>query len=579
MTAKRYLNNLDSLIAAFIGFYVIYLYTKYSGVGLSPDSIMYASTATNIQAHGSLLTFNKHPITFFPVFYPFFLGVIQFFSKTDPIKAGALIDASLFAGVIFTTGWIMSRFINDSRIWVWNKVKQSKLKLWILVTAAVILIADYVVALGLSRNTAIPDNLQWLGSSFFVNTVPASPYCWFLVLFRVEAIIVAGTSSYKRLILAAIILSPGLLEIYTYLWSETLFILEILFFVLVYWRYLQSHTLNSLAWVAIITAIACITRYVGITIIGTGGLMLLLDNQLLWKKKIGHILFYSGISVSLLVANLILNSRSTGLSTGTREPSITPFGENLHFFGTVISDWGALGSGAYPYAALIAAIVLIALIAVLLWKALKGKVNSYENILIAFAIVYGLFIVIWASIQRFEHINSRLLAPMFIPLLIACTSWVPDVLKLLKSNARYVLAGVAIVLMLAFECATYQADWQRYDDENDYGVPGYSDDDWNKSEFVIYLKHHKNIFKPTVPIYTDADEAVYLFTGMSSTLIPHKFFKADVQKFYNAKHFYLIWFDNLANPELLNLQDIMLHKKLVKIGAVKQGEVYYCDER
>ena len=81
MELTRYYKNIDSFIAALIGFYAIYLYTKYSGVGLSPDSIMYASTATNIQAHASLLTFNKTPLVFFPVFYPFFLGIIQFITR------------------------------------------------------------------------------------------------------------------------------------------------------------------------------------------------------------------------------------------------------------------------------------------------------------------------------------------------------------------------------------------------------------------------------------------------------------------------------------------------------------------
>src|ERR1700758_4393412 len=111
MSPNRYLNNLDSFIAAVIGFYVVYLFTAYSGVGLSPDSIMYASTATNIQAHGSLLTFNNTPLVFFPVFYPFFLGVIQFITRADPIKAGAMINAFLFAGVIFTSGWVMQKFV------------------------------------------------------------------------------------------------------------------------------------------------------------------------------------------------------------------------------------------------------------------------------------------------------------------------------------------------------------------------------------------------------------------------------------------------------------------------------------
>jgi hypothetical protein len=500
MNVTPYLKNLDSFIAAIIGYYAIYLFTSYSGVGLSPDSIMYASTATNIQAHGSLLTFNKTPLVFFPVFYPFFLGVIQFISRVDPITAGATINSFLFAAVVFTSGWIMEKFISHSRI-------------------------------------------------------------------------------YKWLILAAIILSPGLLEIYSFLWSETLFILESLFFIIAYHYYLEKHTLKSLLIVAGIAAITCITRYAGVTLIGAGGLMLLLDNELPIRKKIRHILIYGFTSISLLICNLVMNRINTGLSTGTREPSITPFIKNLYYFGTVICDWGALSKSAYPFAAVITSVILLSLIGLLLWKAYKRRINSFENIVISLAIVYGLFIVIVATFSRFETINSRIIAPMFIPLLISCTSWVPDVLNMIRFKVlKYVLSGIAVLMMLAFEYSAYKVDYQRYDDETDYGVPGYSDDSWNKSEFVVYLKQHKNMFKPGIPIYTDADEAVYLFTGMSSTLIPHKFTKDKVEKFYQAKHFYLIWFDDLYNSELISLDDIMKHKKLVKLGGVKQGEVYYYDE-
>jgi hypothetical protein len=501
MKLSPYLKNLDSLIAAIIGYYAIYLFTSYSGVGLSPDSIMYASTATNLQAHGSILTFNKTPLVFFPVFYPFFLGVIQFISRVDPITAGSVINSCLFAAVIFTTGWILENFTSHARI-------------------------------------------------------------------------------YKWLILIAIILSPGLLEIYSFLWSETLFIFESLLFIIAYRHYLQTHTTKALLIAAFITAITCITRYAGITIVGTGGLMLLLDNELPIKKKIKHILIYGFVSISLLVANLVMNRINTGLSTGTREPSITPFVDNLHYFGTVICDWAAFRTDAAdPYAAPIASIIFICLIGILAWKTYKRSIDHVENIVIAFAVVYGLFIVISASISRYERINSRLIAPMFIPLLIACTSWVPDVLRLIKTKAvKYALSVIAVILMMAFEYSAYQVDYQRYDDECDYGVPGYSDDSWNKSEFVVYLRKHQHMFKPGIPIYSDADEAVYLFTGMSSTLIPHKLQTAAVQKFYGEKRFYLIWFDNLYNSELISLPDIMAHKKLVKMGSAKEGEIYYYDE-
>ncbi|HTD42307.1 MAG TPA: hypothetical protein VK671_16870, partial [Mucilaginibacter sp.] len=224
-------------------------------------------------------------------------------------------------------------------------------------------------------------------------------------------------------------------------------------------------------------------------------------------------------------------------------------------------------------------IIFISLIGILTWKTYKRRIDSVENIVIAFAVVYGLFIVISASISRYERINSRLIAPMFVPLLIACTSWVPDVLRLIKNKAsKYALSGLAVILMIAFEYSTVLVDYQRYDDENDFGVPGYSDDSWNKSEFVGYLRKHQHIFKPGIPIYTDADEAVYLFTSMSSTLIPHKLQTNLVQKLYNEKRFYLIWFDNLYNSELISLPDIMAHKKLIKVGSAKEGEIYYYDE-
>ncbi|HTI57548.1 hypothetical protein [Mucilaginibacter sp.] len=501
MKLNRYITNLDSFIFACIGFYAIYLYTSYSGVGLSPDSLMYASAAESFSAHGNMVTFTGTPITFFPVFYPFFLGIIQLFSGTNAVQAGYLINCFLFAAVVFTSGWIMERFMSHSRI-------------------------------------------------------------------------------YKILILIAIVISPALLEIYSFLWSETLFILEILLFIIAYWKYTHGHTLKALIITGIITAVACITRYAGITIVGTGCLLILLDFELPVKKKIGHLLLYGMLSISLLVANLAYNSSVTGLSTGTREPSITPFSQNLFRVGTVINDWGALSNRADSFAILVACVIMLSLIGVLAWKTFKQRINSYENVVIGFAVVYGLFMVILATFSRFEPINSRLLSPMFIPLLISCTSWVPDVLKLAHSAIlKYSLAVAAIAAMLLFEYATVKIDYQRYDDELDYGVPGYSDDSWNKSEFGPYLKKHKNIFQPGVPVYSDANEAVWLFTGLSSQLVPHSFFRKDVEKFYKQKRFYLVWFDSLYNSELVPLKDIMAHRKLVKIGGAKEGEVYLSDEK
>jgi hypothetical protein len=392
MHAKNYLKNIDCLVAALIGFYIIHLFARYSGIGISPDSIMYASTAQNIHDHFSLITFNNTPLVFFPVFYPFFLSICIFLSGgTDPISAGSVINAMLFGTTIFLTGRMTTKFKAPSVI-------------------------------------------------------------------------------YKWLILAAVILSPALLEIYMYLWSETLFILVILIFIIAYHNYLQTHGTKALIIVAVVAAICCITRYAGVTVVATGGLLILVDGRLAWKKKITHLLVFGAIGISLLVGNLILNAHSTGLSTGTREPSITPFSENLYYFGTVILDWAGLPASFDPIAVAFAVIVIVGLSTLLIVRTAQHHLNSFENIIICFTLVYGLFILIIATISRFERMNSRLLSPMFIPLLLSFTCWIPDLIKYIKFRKKWLLAAPFVIAMLAFEFTIAKVDYQKYDDFKDYGI-------------------------------------------------------------------------------------------------------------
>ncbi|MFD2147160.1 hypothetical protein [Mucilaginibacter antarcticus] len=496
MKTAAYLKHIDTLIAAILGAIAVYMLTKYSGVGISPDSIMYASTATNMQAHGSLLTYNDTPLVFFPVFYPFFLAVVQFISGVDPFAAGSIINMALFASVILVSGYILERYLVKPRI-------------------------------------------------------------------------------YKWLILIAVVLSPALLQIYSLLWSETLFILEVMIFLLAYQRYNQRQSTGRLVVITIIAAIACITRYAGITLIGAGGLLLILDNRLIIRYKIKHLLVFGFGSVSLLIANLIVNSINTGLSTGKRLPSITSLTENLHYAGVMFCHWLGFKESLDHFAIIVAALLLLSLAGLLICKFVKSKICNSETIIIAFAFTYGMFMILLATFSRFERLDSRLLSPMFIPLLIGITAWVPDAIQHIQSKTiKYAVSGIGILLMLAFNSNILKTDLQRYDDEKDYGVPGYADDDWNKSPFAAFLRSNKNLLKTGVPVYTNADEAFYLFTGKPSKLLPHRYFKDDVAKFYATTHYYIIWFKAATNVELIEIKEIQKAHQLNKLHDFEDGAIY-----
>ncbi|WP_454800717.1 hypothetical protein [Mucilaginibacter phyllosphaerae] len=387
---------------------------------------------------------------------------------------------------------------------------------------------------------------------------------------------------YKWLVLAAIILNPGLLQVYSYLWSETLFILEVLLFLTVFRKYLLTHASKWLMFAAAIAAISCVTRYAAVTIVGTGGLLLLLDRTLPIKKKIAHLLLYGFISISLLVTNLVVNALHTGTVTGPREPSITSFSKNLFYFGSVFCEWMGIPPNLYSVFALpLAIIILVGFIAALLFNYTRRKLDSFENMAITFALVYGLFIVLSSTFSRYERINPRLLAPMYIPALWGYTSWGLLLLKRIAvKKTRIIVATIFILMMLGYITKIFLIDKQRYNDQiaDDYGTPGYTDNDWKESEFANYLKHiDKGIFAPKVGIYSDAHEAVYFFSGMSSYLVPHKFFKKDVEKFFKIKRFYLIWFNNLENPELINIKDIQKVKRLKVIKQFDDGAIYEYD--
>jgi len=100
--------NIDSLVAAVAGFTIIFLYTRHGGIGLCPDGVVYTTTAKNILSGCTLVDFRHYPVVEFPAFYPLFLSGITLLTGLQPLVFGAVLNAFLFAAVIFLSGYILS---------------------------------------------------------------------------------------------------------------------------------------------------------------------------------------------------------------------------------------------------------------------------------------------------------------------------------------------------------------------------------------------------------------------------------------------------------------------------------------
>ena len=492
--------NIDVFAAAAAGFIIIFLFTRHSGIGLCPDGVVFSTAAENMKATGRLSDFTNNPVVDFPVGYPLFLNALMLLTGRDPLSFAPLLNAFLFAAVIYTSGMIMSKFTFTSK-------------------------------------------------------------------------------GYRAAILSCIVLSPGLLEVYSMLWTETLFILWLLFFLIMMRRYFQSDSTKALITAAVIASIASITRYAGVTIIASGGLLLLLNTKFSIKKRLTGLALFAVISPLLLIINLIRNYAVGGTLMGMREQSVTPLIQNTHDAGSVFCNWLPFLNGNDKAAVIVTILIITGLVWICLKRFLVDKkITDHTGMAAVFSLVYILFMIITASLSRFETLNSRFMSPVFIPLLWCGSNWIISSTGQSKASVKkwWVIAGV--ILFACFQYNQLNADNETWDGVKDAGIPGYTEDQWTKSEIVLFIQKDSLPFKKGFTIYSDANDAIYFFTGRPGKFLPHKESTGETLQFLADRHCYVVWFDDGENDDLVDKDFITKVKKMELVEEFDDGAIYELDE-
>ena len=383
---------------------------------------------------------------------------------------------------------------------------------------------------------------------------------------------------YKWAILSILPISYCLLDVFTMLWSETLFMLLISLFLLSIRVYLKHPTFKALFLPSLFTALACDTRIAGLSIMATGLLLIFLHKKVKWSLKLLHLVIFGTGGVVLLLLNLIRNDRMNGTMTGVRQKSITPFWLNLQYFGETLLQWFHIPA-TNPIVCLIAATILIVSFAsILLYRYLKWhKMTSFQTITIAFSVIYILFIITTASISKYEKITNRLLSPAYIPLLIGITYFLPSLYHQLKSKYNKIgitLLMFSIYLSLQFQQAMATIAFQQQTKET--GIPGYTELDWQDSDIVQFLKRNTAYFKPDTEIYSNACDAVYFYSGLPALRIPEPVHKVDLKDYYESDANYIVWFTNdFSNPAIMPIKELRKHRQIDTLTKFNDAIIFW----
>ena len=101
---------------ALFGAAIVLFATQQHGIGLSPDSAGYLSTARNIMRGQGINNFWDAPLVILAPLYAMLLGFLGWVSQIDPLVLAPLVNAILFGLIVYASGRVAFLFLK-SPIW------------------------------------------------------------------------------------------------------------------------------------------------------------------------------------------------------------------------------------------------------------------------------------------------------------------------------------------------------------------------------------------------------------------------------------------------------------------------------
>ncbi len=232
----------------------------------------------------------------------------------------------------------------------------------------------------------------------------------------------------------ALVLSTPLAWMASWVFSESLFILLVTLALIATDRFLNDGRGFQLVAVAVLTALVCLTRYIGIALVGAVVLLLIFQPVASVPEKLRRIAVYSLISLAPVGLWMLRNLLLTGHPTGPRTADISyTMGEILDGMHDVAKSWlflDLLAGSAERISALIAGTAMLGLVLgvgyVLITSLRKTEVwGVWRPFCIAgvFALVYIACLAVSlmaGTTGRTGHgVEPRFLAPAYLLLLFA----------------------------------------------------------------------------------------------------------------------------------------------------------------
>lgn len=354
--------------------------------------------------------------------------------------------------------------------------------------------------------------LLGLGADWTVRLLNAVSFSAIVVL---GAVLLARHIADRRLVIGAtafIAVSVALLAVSSMAWTEAPFIVVTLAFILLLERALAEPA--RWRWVvvcALLVWVAFVLRYAGVSLVAVGGATLLVG---LWRgNRVVALRNAVAFGVLAVVGPLVwmLRNRSVDETLmGPRYPSTdTPAQVGYRIVRTV-GEWLAPVPVPGPLLGLIGFGLLGGLVGsiIVVWRRRGGEQQTPFSVYLLPTAVFGLgytaYLVLAQLTTAFDGINSRLLSPIFVPLVVAVAVAIDRLAALTSERLRravaVVLIGVVAVQAIAFVNDAVEAG---------RNGRGYARSAWQQSELADAVAE----LPDGVAIYASQPDGIWAATG------------------------------------------------------------------
>ena len=376
--------------------------------------------------------------------------------------------------------------------------------------------------------------------------------------------------------------SAVLLEIYEKALSEHLFLPVLLLFVLVAEEVLTRPRYGPLVGAMVLLGwIAFYLRYAGVVLVVVGALVVIIAA---WRRGplAAYIrgAAYAVAAVSVPVVWMIRNVRAGSGPLGPRANASASIFKNISRAANEVSTWLATDIPPSFVRGLIVVLVVAAVVAGVAALAGSGWSPRAERSLLpltAFVVLYVVYLVGSASVVAFAAINTRLMVPVFVPMVVL-SAWLFERIGPVIRSASVRRAVTAVVLAwVGINVVWFGA---RAVNSAQNGAGGYAKPRWHDSQL---LRDVRNL-DFSVRTYSNDVPAIGLFTGLRAfPSVEKRHFQSD-EETGNLPSFVrlvqcqgkvrLVWFLPNTRPYMYDPAQLRTKLRLTPVVRRRDGVIY-----